>query len=43
MIFFKCIWIKINDKIMIRFLKKFDKSIIQNADFFIYEVSKISY
>lgn len=39
----KCIWIKINDKIMVRFLKKFDKSIIQNADYYIYEVSKISY
>lgn len=39
----KNIWIKVNDKIMIRFLKKSDTSIIQNADYFIYEVSKTSY
>jgi hypothetical protein len=35
------VWITINDTIRLRFLKKFEQSIVRNADYYIFEVSKI--
>ncbi|MFT7250608.1 MAG: hypothetical protein ACI9FW_000321 [Flavobacterium sp.] len=37
----KNIWVKTNDQVMVRFFKKFDNSIIRNADYYIYEIKKI--
>lgn len=34
-------WIKLNNKIKILFLQKFDHSVVRNADYFIYEIKKI--
>ena len=35
-------WVKIDDKTKVRFLKKFDNSIVRKADYYIFEVSKIT-
>ncbi len=34
-------WIKLDNQLMIRFLKKLDNSVVRNADYFIYEIKKI--
>ena len=36
------VWINANDKIKIRFLKKFDNVIIKNMGYYVYEVAKIT-
>lgn len=36
----KDIWVVINDDIKVRFIEKFDISIVRNANYFIYEVSE---
>ncbi|WNM19370.1 hypothetical protein [Flavobacterium capsici] len=35
------IWEKINEKVKIRFIKKYDQNIVRNSYYYIYEVSKI--